>query len=87
MAEAVYVLCGILSVCCAGLLLRGYMRAPSALLLWSSFCFILLAINSGVLVLDLVIYPNTEINGFFWRNLLGASAGSVLLFGLIWEMT
>lgn len=87
MAELVYVLCSLLSICCAGLLLRGYRRTPSVLLLWSSICFGLLAINSGILVLDLVILPDLDLHGFFWRNLVGGAAGSVLLFGLIWEMT
>ncbi len=87
MAESVYVLCSILSICCAGMLFRGYRRQPSVLLLWSSICFGLLAINSGILVLDLVILPDQDIHGFFWRNILGGMAGSLLLFGLIWEMT
>ena len=87
MAEAVYILCGALSVACALMLLRGYLRNPSVLLLWSSICFVLLAMNNAILVTDLVIFPNIELNGMIWRNALGASAGSLLLFGLIWELT
>ena len=87
MAELVYILCSLLSVACAFFLARGYYRTPSHLLLWSSICFGLLAVNSGILVLDLVILPDVDFNGFLWRNVLGASAGSLLLFGLIWEMT
>lgn len=87
MANVVYVLCGIASLACALLLLRSYSRTRSRLLLWSGVCFALFALNNAVLVLDVVIIPETDFQGLLWRNMLGASAGSVLLFGLIWELT
>jgi hypothetical protein len=87
MAEIVYILSSILSIACAVLLYRGYRKNPSHLLLWSSLCFGLLAVNGTILFFDLVILPDINFNGIFWRNLISATAGSVLLFGLIWEMT
>lgn len=87
MAESVYILCAVLSTACAVLLVRGYQRTPTSLLVWSSVCFGLLALNNVVLVVDLVIFPEINMNGLLLRNTLGAAAGSLLLFGLIWEMT
>jgi hypothetical protein len=87
MAEAVYILCAALSASCAFILFRGYRRSLSKLLLWSSLCFGMLALSNGVLVLDMVIFPEIDFGGGFFRSLFGALAGSVLLFGLIWELT
>ena len=87
MAEGVYVLCALMSIACAVMLMRGYSRARSHLLLWSSLCFLGLALNNAVLFLDMLVFPDVEFNGAFWRNLLSASSGSLLLFGLIWELT
>ncbi len=87
MAEAVYLTCAITSVLCAILLLRRSRHCQGQLLLWSAMCFGLLALNSLILFVDLVVLPETDIDGMFWRNLLGAGAGSTLLFGLIWELS
>ena len=86
MAVIVYILCAILSFICAGLLFRSYKKTPSHLLFWSALCFSLLALNNTILFVDLVIFPQWDFNGALLRNILGASAGSVLLFGLIWEL-
>jgi hypothetical protein len=87
MAELVYVTCALMSCACAVLLFRGYRRSASHLLLWSAICFGILALNNSVLVVDMIVLPEVDIGGPFWRNLLSASAGSVLLFGLIWEVS
>lgn len=86
MAEIVFLLCSILSLACAGLLLRGYRANRTQLLLWSSLSFGVLALNSIFLFVDMMIFPNIDLGGPFWRNLLGAVSGSLLLFGLIWEI-
>ncbi len=57
MAEAVYILCAVTGMLCAGVLARAYRRTPSRLLLWSSVCFTALAINSLLVVVDLVLTP------------------------------
>jgi len=87
MAEAVYILSSILSVACAFMLLRGYRKTPSHLLLWSSACFGLLAVNNVILFVDVLIFPNMDFGGLVMRNMAGAAAGSLLLFGLIWELS
>lgn len=87
MSETVYFLCAFLSIVCATLLIRGYRKTGSNFLLWSSLCFFFLAGNNIILVVDLVFYPDVEMNGPFWRNLFGAVSGGLLLFGLIWEVT
>ncbi|MGE4208654.1 MAG: DUF5985 family protein [Oligoflexales bacterium] len=76
-----------MSVVCTFLLLRGYRQSKSHLLLWSGLCFVGLALNNVVLFIDMVILPDANIQGAFWRNLLSSISGSLLLFGLIWELT
>ena len=46
MAEAVYLLCAVTSLVCAGLLVRSYRRSRMKLILWTSLCFMGLAINN-----------------------------------------
>lgn len=83
MAEAVYVLCCLTSVLCAGLLIRGFRTNRSRLLLWSSLCFAGLALNNAMLVVDLVLVPSVDLSGI--RSTLAAVSLFVLLAGLIWE--
>lgn len=80
----VYMLCLVASACCAGLLGRSYLRTRARLLLWSSVCFVLLAGNNLLLVLDLLVF--TEVNLRIGRLLLSLAAVSVLLFGFIWDL-
>ena len=87
MAEIVYMLCGLFSLVCAALLLRSYRVSPSHLLFWSGICFSFMAVNNIILFVDLVIFPQVEFNGALIRTICSASAGSVLLFGLIWELS
>jgi hypothetical protein len=87
MANVVFLLCALMSLLCTILLFRGYLRSKSRLLLWSSLSFFFLAISNEVLFIDMVIIPYIDIDGPFWRNLMGSISGSLLLFGLIWEVT
>ena len=80
----VYILCFLTSSACAWLLARGYRRTRTRLLLWSSLCFLLLAANNLVLVLDVLVFP--DINLRIGRLLLSLSAVVVLLFGFIWDL-
>jgi hypothetical protein len=84
MAEAVYLLCAATSVACAVLLLRGYLRQRTPLLLWSSLCFVMLALNNALLFIDLIIVP-TRLDLSAWRGVTALAGVGVLLFGLIWE--
>ncbi|HEX4797138.1 MAG TPA: DUF5985 family protein [Humisphaera sp.] len=83
MAEAVYLLCALTSIACAGLLCRGYFRSRARFLLWSSLCFVALAANNIVLFVDLVILPNVDL--LLLRTSLALLGLLVLLFGLIWD--
>jgi len=87
MAEVVYILSSIMSIMCAYMLFRAYRRNPSHLLLWSSACFTLLAVNNIILFIDVLILPEVDFGGLLIRNIAGAAAGSLLLFGLIWEIS
>ena len=80
---AVYVLCLVTSVVCAGFLLRAYQRSRTRLLLWTALSFICLAINNLFLVGDLVIFPGVDL----WpmRQAAAVAAVGVLLYGFIWE--
>lgn len=81
MAEAVYLLCAIASVGCAVLLVRAYRRSHTRLLLWSSWCFALLAVNNVLLVVDLALVTETDLSA--WRAGSALAGLAVLLWGLI----
>jgi hypothetical protein len=83
MAEAVYILCGVTSILCALLLLRGYRASRTRLLLWASLCFIWLALDNVILFVDIVLLPNVDL--FWWRTLAALVGMLVLVHGLIWE--
>lgn len=87
MAEIVYLLCAGMSFICTGLLFRGYHNTKTKLLLWAAVSFAFMTMNNVFLFVDLVLLPDLNLNGPFWRNSLGASSGVVLLAGLIWELT
>ena len=80
----VYILCLITSAACAWLLGRSYVRSRARLLLWSSTCFVLLAGNNLLLVLDLLVF--TDINLRIGRLLFSLAAVSTLLFGFVWDL-
>jgi Family of unknown function (DUF5985) len=82
-AEAIYTLCAAASVLCAALLLRGYLANRTALLFWSSLCFVGLAINNLLLLVDLVLLPAVELT--LLRGLVAMAAIAVMVYGLVWE--
>ena len=81
MAEAVYVLCALTSLACALLLLRGYGRRKTPLLLWSGICFLGFAANNVLLFLDKVVI--TEVDLGILRASSGAIALMFLMYGLV----
>ena len=83
MAEAVYLLCAVTSSLCAVLLRRAYARTGTRLLLWSGLCFLGLALNNALLVVDLMIVPDTDLST--WRLVPAVLGVALLLYGLIWE--
>lgn len=83
MAKAVYVLCTLTSLLCAVLLGRTYRRSRLRLLLWSSLCFFGLALNNGLLFVDLIVFPQLDM--FIWRSVPALAGLLLLLYGLIWD--
>lgn len=83
MAAATYVIATIVTGACWFLLLRGYLRGKQKLLLWSSICFLGLAVSNLLVFLDLVILPDVDL--YLWRLVTAAVAMLFLLYGLIWE--
>lgn len=81
---AVYLLCFATSTACAILLARSYARTRARLLLWSALCFVLLAGNNLLVVVDLLVLP--DVNLTVVRLGFSASALAVLLFGFIWDL-
>lgn len=82
-AVVAYVLCAVTSVLCAVLLVRSYLAARVRLLLWAAMCFVGLAINNVLLLVDRKILPDVDLS--LLRDGSGLIAVSILLFGLIWE--
>jgi hypothetical protein len=83
MAEAVYLMCALTSLFCAALLVRSFRAQRSRLLLWSSLCFVGLAANNALLVVDLMVVPDVDLSVI--RTSVAAAAMMLLLIGLIWE--
>jgi uncharacterized protein DUF5985 len=82
MAEVIYLLCALTSAACAWLLVRSYRSRGTSLLLWSSICFVGLALNNAVLFIDLVVVPSVDLS--LVRALIGFLSVAALLVGLIW---
>ncbi len=83
MGSIIYLLCALTCLGAAVLLWRGYRRSRQRLLYWSSLCFFIMAVSNGILILDLVIFP--DVNLLPWRNLVNQAALLVLIYGLIFE--
>jgi hypothetical protein len=83
MAEAVYVLCALTSILCAALLVRSWERTRAPILLWSSLCFVGLAGNNILLLVDLVFVPDVDLS--IARAVTAVGAVGILVTGLIWE--
>lgn len=82
---AVYLLCFATSSACAFLLWRNYRRTGARLLMWSALCFLLLAVNNLLVVVDLVVLPEAVVLQLP-RVFVSLAAVAVLLFGFIWDM-
>jgi hypothetical protein len=81
---AVYLLCLGTSILCASLLVRSYLRTRSSLLFWSALCFVLLAVNSFIVVIDVLVLRNIDLT--LWRHAASLAAVCVLLYGFIWRV-
>jgi hypothetical protein len=84
MANAVYILCALTSLACAVLLTRGYRLSKARMLLWSSVCFLGLAANNLLLVLDNIVFPSVDM--YLFRLAVAAVSLAIIVFGLIWDV-
>lgn len=85
LATTVYTLCFVTSAVCSWLLVRSFRRNRTPLLLWSAACFVLLAVNNLLVVIDLVLLP-PSIDLSPLRVAASLAAVSTLLFGFVWEV-
>ena len=83
MAEAIYVLCALTSFACAVLLARGFARSGVRILLWSSVCFVGLALNNLLLLVDVLVLPGVDLAAA--RGTAALLGLAPLVFGLVWE--
>jgi hypothetical protein len=84
-APVVYALCLLASATCAWLLVRSFRRNRTPLLLWSAACFVLLALNHLLVVIDLIVLP-ADVDLQLVRSLTLVAAVLTLLYGFIWEV-
>lgn len=83
MAETIYLLCALTSVICAALLIRSWIRSHARLLLWSSLCFVGLAVNNVLLFVDLVIFRDLDLASV--RSIEALLSISILAIAMVWE--
>ncbi len=79
----VYILCALTSTLCAALLFLNYRRNKTELLLWSSICFICLALNNYLLVIDVIFVPQVDLS--IVRTTPAVIAFGALVWGFIWD--
>lgn len=80
----VYLLCFATSSACAALLVRGYGAGGPRLLLWSGLCFVFLALNNLLVVIDLLLL--TDVDMRLSRLVLSLAAVAILIFGFVWDV-
>jgi hypothetical protein len=82
-AAFVYLWCCLLASACAALLLRTYRRSHERFVLWSGVCFVGLAVNNAMLVVDRLVVPTVDLSVVrLVPTLVGVAA---LVYGLVWE--
>lgn len=81
---AIYSLCLVASATCAALLVRGYFKSKTPLLLYSAACFVFLALNNLLVAIDLLVFPTT-IDLAVIRLVASLAGILTLLYGFIWE--
>jgi hypothetical protein len=79
----VYILCALTSAACSMLLLRSYKQSGVRLLLWSGLCFLGLALNNVLLIVDVQIGDAADLS--IVRTIPALIGISLLLYGFIWD--
>jgi hypothetical protein len=83
MAELAYILCAATSMFCAFMLFRSYRATRARLLFLSTLCFAGLAVNSILVILDLLVLPDYDLR--IARAGVAYISVFALLLGLVWE--
>ncbi len=83
MALAIYLLCAITSTVCAWLLGRAFLERRARLLLGTSICFVGLALNNLLVLVDLIVVPDVDLS--LPRAVVTFLGLLTLVFGLVWE--
>jgi hypothetical protein len=79
----VYILCFITCTVCATLLAGAWTRTRTRMLLWTAASLVFLALNNFLVVVDVLIFPGTDL--MFLRSAAALVAGLTLVVGFIWE--
>lgn len=79
--QGTYAVGVLISILCAGLLIRSYRAQKTPLLLWCSLCFAGLALNSVLLFTDLFVVPELSLE--LVRNATALVSLVLMLVGLI----
>jgi hypothetical protein len=85
MPGLVYILCAATSMASAVLLWRAARGSAGRLLMWSSLCFVGMAVNNVFLFLDVVTPPTYLFD--IPANSAALLSVVLLLVGLIWDAT
>jgi hypothetical protein len=83
MVAIVYALSVVTSLLCAWMLLRSYSGTRTRLLMWAGLCFLGLAADNALFLVDTYLVP--EISLTVWRGLPALGGLGALLYGLVWE--
>jgi hypothetical protein len=80
-STAIYVLCFLACFCCALLLMLSWRRQRLHLLLWLGIGFSLLCVRNGLLLLNTVLTPESDLA--VWRFMLALLAAAAVGYGLV----
>ena len=83
MSTIVYGLCAMTSLLCSWLLLQGYRRSRTRLVLWSGLCFAGFFVNNVLLIVDLRVMPARNLSIIGTLPVLVGLA--LLIYGMAWE--
>ena len=84
MEGVVYILCALTALACAILLLRGFSRSRTRLLLWCGVFFVAMALENTILFVDVIVVPHIDLSDI--RRAVRLTVLFLLLYGLIWEV-
>ncbi|MBC7693172.1 MAG: hypothetical protein H7222_15515 [Methylotenera sp.] len=83
MAALVYVLCAFTSSLCAYVLIAKYRVTRLRMLGWCGLGFVGFALNNVLLVVDLVLMPDSNLS--IVRTIPALIGVSLMIWGLVWE--